>query len=186
MYRRGFSFRSNLMGFIQPHFLIGTGMCLLASLCLSFKVDGYHFCEAEPESGSHCVPCPEHATCSQTSVVSCDHQLLNDGYQCLFTTLDESGLAALHKQIINEYSKNTTRTAEEIYSLFSEAVFPSDFNSALAYRGRYQKTADGRIAHTIFSFVRTRSPFLSIRAFTMAVAVLYGFSVTGAIASHIF
>jgi hypothetical protein len=110
---------------------------------------------------------------------------LNDGYQCLYTTLEKSALATLHNQIIAEYVKNTTRSAEEIYSLFSDTVFPSDFNSALAYRGRYQRTTDGRIVHNIFSFVRTRSPVLSLRAFTISLGVLFVFSITGSVLTHL-
>jgi hypothetical protein len=185
MNQRIFSLRENLLGLIQPSFLIGSGILLLCSIFISSRVEANRFCTRDSTCEIHCVPCPEHAECIGSSIARCEHGLLNDGYQCLSTTLDEPGLAELHDQIIDEYSKSTTRTAEEIYSLFSEAVFPSDFNSALAYHGSDRKSSDGRIVHNLFSFVRTRSPLFPIRRFTLLVGALFAFSLTGFLLSHL-
>jgi hypothetical protein len=67
---------------------------------------------------------------------------------------------------------NTSRSAEEIYSTYIDTVYNYDFKTAVRFGGRYN-ISDRRIVHSVFSFVRTRSPALGIEGFTIGLTSLF-------------
>jgi hypothetical protein len=112
---------------------------------------------------------------------------VNDGYQCLETDLNLSELKRLHEHIIDEYSKNTSQSIDNIITKFETAgdVNLADFRAAAAFQNKYEIKDNSLVRKSkLFSFIRNRVQVIRLRGFTIGIAGLLAICSTAAVATH--
>jgi hypothetical protein len=120
-------------------------------------------------------------------IEACDRGYVNDGHQCLETDLTLGELKRLHERIIEEYSKDTRRSIDDIIRKFEATgdVNLADIRAAAAFQSKYEIKDNYLVRKSkLFSFVRNRPHVVPLRGFTTGIAGLFVVCVIAAVATR--
>jgi hypothetical protein len=120
-------------------------------------------------------------------IEACDPGYVNDGYQCLETDLTLSELKRLHERIIEEHSKDTSDSIDEIIKKFETTsdVNLADFRAAVAFQNKYEIKEKYLVRRSkLFSFIRNRVQVVPLRGSTFGIAGLLAVCFVAAVATR--